>query len=154
MNTKLLMTSSALILGLAGVFALFAPDVLLSTQGAAVTGTLSVMIQLMGALYFSFALMNWTAKDSLIGGIYARPVSLANFSHFFAGALLLLKQQLSNEMNPVSYTHLRAHETVLDIVCRLLLEKKKKSKKNINHVAINTLYPKTTHSSYNNINRP
>ena len=27
--------------------------------------------------------------------------------------------------NPVSYTHLRAHETVLDLVCRLLLEKKK-----------------------------
>ena len=29
----------------------------------------------------------------------------------------------------VSYTHLRAHETVLDLVCRLLLEKKKKQKK-------------------------
>ena len=28
---------------------------------------------------------------------------------------------------PVSYTHLRAHETVLDLVCRLLLEKKKKT---------------------------
>ena len=27
--------------------------------------------------------------------------------------------------NAVSYTHLRAHETVLDLVCRLLLEKKK-----------------------------
>ena len=26
---------------------------------------------------------------------------------------------------PVSYTHLRAHETVLDLVCRLLLEKKR-----------------------------
>ena len=26
--------------------------------------------------------------------------------------------------HPVSYTHLRAHETVLDLVCRLLLEKK------------------------------
>ena len=25
---------------------------------------------------------------------------------------------------PVSYTHLRAHETVLDLVCRLLLEQK------------------------------
>ena len=25
----------------------------------------------------------------------------------------------------VSYTHLRAHETVLDLVCRLLIEKKK-----------------------------
>ena len=28
---------------------------------------------------------------------------------------------------PVSYTHLRAHETVLDLVCRLLLEKKNKT---------------------------
>ena len=29
------------------------------------------------------------------------------------------------EVETVSYTHLRAHETVLDLVCRLLLEKKK-----------------------------
>ena len=29
-------------------------------------------------------------------------------------------------LTAVSYTHLRAHETVLDLVCRLLLEKKKK----------------------------
>ncbi len=28
--------------------------------------------------------------------------------------------------SPVSYTHLRAHETLSDLVCRLLLEKKKK----------------------------
>ena len=31
---------------------------------------------------------------------------------------------------PVSYTHLRAHETVLDLVCRLLLEKKKNKRRN------------------------
>eukprot|EP00657_Telonema_sp_P-1_P003052 TRINITY_DN1717_c0_g1_i2.p1 TRINITY_DN1717_c0_g1~~TRINITY_DN1717_c0_g1_i2.p1 ORF type:complete len:135 (-),score=17.02 TRINITY_DN1717_c0_g1_i2:95-499(-) len=31
----------------------------------------------------------------------------------------------------VSYTHLRAHETVLDLVCRLLLEKKKKKSQKI-----------------------
>ena len=31
-------------------------------------------------------------------------------------------------LQPVSYTHLRAPETVLDLVCRLLLEKKKNSK--------------------------
>ena len=29
---------------------------------------------------------------------------------------------------PVSYTHLRAHETGRNLVCRLLLEKKKKKK--------------------------
>eukprot|EP00657_Telonema_sp_P-1_P001173 TRINITY_DN125_c0_g1_i7.p2 TRINITY_DN125_c0_g1~~TRINITY_DN125_c0_g1_i7.p2 ORF type:complete len:107 (-),score=23.08 TRINITY_DN125_c0_g1_i7:41-361(-) len=32
-------------------------------------------------------------------------------------------------VDTVSYTHLRAHETVLDLVCRLLLEKKKKKKR-------------------------
>ena len=34
-------------------------------------------------------------------------------------------------VRPVSYTHLRAHETVLDLVCRLLLEKKKNHPKSI-----------------------
>ena len=32
-------------------------------------------------------------------------------------------------VEPVSYTHLRAHETGRNLVCRLLLEKKKKKKK-------------------------
>ena len=35
-------------------------------------------------------------------------------------------------LDPVSYTHLRAHETVLDLVCRLLLEKKKNKKEKPN----------------------
>src|SRR5665811_1553433 len=34
--------------------------------------------------------------------------------------------QIEVILTTVSYTHLRAHETVLDLVCRLLLEKKKK----------------------------
>ena len=33
--------------------------------------------------------------------------------------------QQAADQRAVSYTHLRAHETVLDLVCRLLLEKKK-----------------------------
>ena len=36
----------------------------------------------------------------------------------------LNKKKTELESSPVSYTHLRAHETVLDLVCRLLLEKK------------------------------
>ena len=34
--------------------------------------------------------------------------------------------KLPDTVTAVSYTHLRAHETVLDIECRLLLEQKKK----------------------------
>ena len=44
---------------------------------------------------------------------------------------------------PVSYTHLRAHETVLDLVCRLLLEKKNRQ------VAVDN-YHMTNHLSINN----
>ena len=36
----------------------------------------------------------------------------------------IVRAYRNNETNSVSYTHLRAHETVLDLVCRLLLEKK------------------------------
>ena len=32
-----------------------------------------------------------------------------------------------HRVTAVSYTHLRAHETVLDLVCRLLLEKKNRT---------------------------
>eukprot|EP00658_Telonema_sp_P-2_P084946 TRINITY_DN9569_c0_g1_i6.p1 TRINITY_DN9569_c0_g1~~TRINITY_DN9569_c0_g1_i6.p1 ORF type:complete len:424 (-),score=97.24 TRINITY_DN9569_c0_g1_i6:31-1302(-) len=39
-------------------------------------------------------------------------------------------------MIPVSYTHLRAHETPEHLVCRLLLEKKKKKNKAINELQI------------------
>src|SRR5665648_1184120 len=35
---------------------------------------------------------------------------------------------IESDITPVSYTHLRAHETRHDLVCRLLLEKKKKNK--------------------------
>ena len=99
MNTRLLMTTSSLVLGLAGIFALFAPDILLTTLNVPIADPLSVLIQLMGALYFSIAMMNWTAKDSIIGGIYARPVSLGNFAHFFSGTLLLARYVLSNGFN-------------------------------------------------------
>ena len=40
-----------------------------------------------------------------------------------------LERKLRQGHRPVSYTHLRAHETVLDLVCRLLLEKKKNQQK-------------------------
>ena len=51
-----------------------------------------------------------------------------------------LEARFTQFFEPVSYTHLRAHETVLDLVCRLLLEKKKEID---NHTAV-------THITSNN----
>ena len=50
---------------------------------------------------------------------------------------ILWSQNLEGKLewiNPVSYTHLRAHETVLDLVCRLLLEKTKQTNIDITHI--------------------
>ena len=99
MNTKLLMTASSLILGLAGIFALFAPERLLVMLSVPFVNPLPALIQLLGALYFSLSLMNWTAKDNAIGGIYARPISLGNFAHFVIGTLVLAKYLLAEGFN-------------------------------------------------------
>ena len=38
---------------------------------------------------------------------------------------ILLKNSLLGTIDPVSYTHLRAHETEAELVCRHMHEKKK-----------------------------
>ena len=40
------------------------------------------------------------------------------------GRVVVEREEHVEVVAAVSYTHLRAHETVLDLVCRLLLEKK------------------------------
>ena len=52
-------------------------------------------------------------KETLASG---ENVKISGFGNF------IVKQKKARRA--VSYTHLRAHETVLDLVCRLLLEKK------------------------------
>ena len=48
------------------------------------------------------------------------------------------------------YTHLRAHETVLDLVCRLLLEKKKKKQQKITKYALNKTINQQPKKTYTN----
>ena len=85
------MAASALFMAFLGIAATFAPHELLAWLGTAATPALALLIQLLGALYLGFAMVNWSARQSLIGGIYNRPVALGNLLHFLAGALALLK---------------------------------------------------------------
>ena len=54
------------------------------------------------------------------------------YQAFDAQEIINLYHERENS-EPVSYTHLRAHETVLDLVCRLLLEKTKTKKQKRNN---------------------
>jgi hypothetical protein len=93
------MVMSSRVLGLAGLAASFAPSELLRAPGSPAAEPLPVLIQLLGAMYVAFAITNWTAKDSRIGGIYSRPLSLGNCVHFVAGSLALAKQQFSQDVS-------------------------------------------------------
>ena len=97
MNTRLLMTSSALLMGGVGIILSFAPQEVLQFLNVTAEVTLqTLMMQLLGALYFAFAMVNWTAKGNLIGGIYGRPIAIGNLSHFVIGALALVKGYFSS----------------------------------------------------------
>jgi hypothetical protein len=90
-NTKLLMMASALLMGALGIIASFMPQEILNAAGFASSGFESIVIQIMGALYLGFAMMNWMSKGITMGGIYARPLALGNFMHFAIAALALAK---------------------------------------------------------------
>ncbi|MDP1676253.1 MAG: hypothetical protein Q8L88_05250 [Bacteroidota bacterium] len=96
MNTKLLMTAASIVLGVTGIALSFFPQEISTLLHAHTTTTLTVILQLLGALYFGFAMLNWLAKDSLLGGIYGRPIVAGNVTHFVIGALALLKVLLQN----------------------------------------------------------
>ena len=80
------------------------------------------------------------------------PLQIESAQLFIDLALGLILFELGY-LVPVSYTHLRAHETVLDLVCRLLLDKKqktnKKKKKNNSKRKRKKLLENILHHNYN-----
>lgn len=96
MARKTILTSSSVTLGAFGVILSFAPDFIWESQNIKATPIILVITQILGALYFSFAVLNWLAKESMLGGIYNRPVILANFTHYLIGCIFLLKNQILN----------------------------------------------------------
>ena len=55
------------------------------------TTALPVLVRLLGAHYLAFALLNWMARDSRMGGIYNRPAAMGNLAHFGIGTIVLIK---------------------------------------------------------------
>jgi len=99
MNTRILMTFSSMLMISTGLIFTFLPQEILRLMSAGNDNHLALILQLLGALYFSFGMLNWMAKANIIGGIYSRPIAIGNASHFFIGSMALLKSAShSNEV--------------------------------------------------------
>ncbi len=102
MQTRWLMGLSAVFMAVLGLVGSFLPAQTLASLGVPTSTAPLVLVQVTGALYLGFAILNWSARGVMIGGIYARPVALGNFLHFAVVAAMLLRAA-SHLVSPVAW---------------------------------------------------
>ena len=91
MDTKILMFAVTIYLGIAGLLLTFLPQEIAIFFEAGTNPSFVLALQVLGSLYLGFGMMNWMAKNSIIGGIYNRPLVFGNFLHFLVSTFALLK---------------------------------------------------------------
>ena len=101
MNTKTLMIISAVFLAINGfLFTFFPNEIAVLLLGINSDNYIFILIlQILGALYLGFSILNWMSKTSLIGGIYNKPLLIGNLLHFFTASMALIK------LTPAFYDH-------------------------------------------------
>jgi hypothetical protein len=89
------MIVSAVLMGIIGLAFLFMPQEVLGLHGTTPDNATVLLLQMAGAVYLGFALVNWGARGVLIGGVYSRPVAAGNFFHFAIVSITLIKAAIS-----------------------------------------------------------
>ncbi len=82
------MVASAALFGAVGVAFLFAPLETAAWLGLGASSDNESTLTLVGALCFAFAFLDWNGRSAIYGGIYGRPIAMANL---FAGVFLSLQ---------------------------------------------------------------
>lgn len=97
--TKTLMTISAIFLAVNGFGFSFFPNeisVLLTKND---NQFFTLILQVLGAFYLGFSYINWMSKNSLIGGIYNKPLLIGNTIHFLTASMAMIKLVFKLENN-------------------------------------------------------
>jgi hypothetical protein len=103
MYTRIIMISSALLLGFSGLLLTFFPEELSDNLGMSDNRVVVMLLQMIGAMYFAFGMLNWMARKSRIGGIYNRPIAIANMTHFMMVGITLAKLMSANSSLPSGF---------------------------------------------------
>lgn len=92
---KWIMTSSAFLMSAHGIVLLFAPEFLLKFFDLSFSPDALIGIQFFGAALIGFGSMNWTGRNSVLGGIYGRAIVSGNFTHTVIGFLISIRSRLN-----------------------------------------------------------
>lgn len=91
MNTKILMILSVVYLAIQGIALTFLPQEVNTYFNINSEGMAVLISQTLGAALLAFALLNWMTRSNILGGIYGKPLMMANFLFFFASGMSYLK---------------------------------------------------------------
>lgn len=97
---NLLLTGSAVLYLLSAIALLFAAEELLHLAIGTASQLDVALLQLTGAGLFGFSMLNWLSRFSLVGGIYSRPLVVANLAHTATAALMLGHLVLRQPVSP------------------------------------------------------
>lgn len=89
--TKILMITSAAYFILSGLLLTFFPQEVYAWQNASADSFHLIIAQTLGASMLALAVLNWYSKNNILGGIYGKPLTLANFLFFFVSFMTYLK---------------------------------------------------------------
>ena len=84
------MESIAVVLGVAALALIFAPELVLARFAVEPTAGALVLGQLYGSALFGLAMTTWFARAMLLGGIYGRSIVVGGFAHALVGVFALL----------------------------------------------------------------
>jgi hypothetical protein len=88
---KLLMIASGWLMAAAGLVLTLAPKETAAAMGYPGAGGVALLVQLLGALYVGFAIVNWMGKNKLTVPAFGKSVALGNFVHFAMAGFSLLR---------------------------------------------------------------
>ena len=97
MISSLVSRVSAALLLAGGLTLLFAPDAVLPRLVPGFPPAGAWLGQLLAAALLALAALDWLSRRALLGGIYGRPVVLANAAFYFIAAMSLLRHVLGRD---------------------------------------------------------
>ena len=100
MIPRVLLTTSAGLMGAAGAICNFMPDDIAAAMGLSGLPAGTFLVQLLAGLLLALAVINWMCRSLRIGGIYGRPLALGNALNFVVAAFAL--GRLPGDVMPIA----------------------------------------------------
>lgn len=121
MISSVLARVSAALLLVGGIALLFASDALLPALIPGFPPTAAWLGQLLAAAWLGVAVLNWLQRSAVLGGIYGRPVVLANVALYLISALSLVRALLGGAAPAVWWFALAPVAVLAAVYSALLL---------------------------------